>query len=70
MRALIVGLKGKKRFGLPSNILWWVELISTFKLLVNLRKFIEEECMARLCYVEQGGCIDTQTFSSGCEGQF
>lgn len=40
------------------------------RLLVNMRKFIEEECMVRLCYVEQGGCIDTQTFSRGCEGQF
>lgn len=38
--------------------------------LVNLRKFIEEECMAGLCYVEQGGALTHKHFQVVVKGNF
>lgn len=37
--------------------------------LVNLKKFIEENCIVGLCFGGEGWRIDTQTFPNGCEGQ-
>lgn len=40
------------------------------RLLVKLRNFFEEECMARLCCVERGGALTHKHFLSGCKRQF
>lgn len=37
-------------------------------LLVNLRKFIENECMVGLCYVEHGGALTHKHFQMFVRG--
>lgn len=37
---------------------------------VNLRKFIEEECMVELCSVEQGGALTHKHFQVIVKGKF
>jgi hypothetical protein len=39
-------------------------------LLVNLRKFIEEECMAGLCSMERGGALTHKHFQMVMKGHF
>jgi hypothetical protein len=38
--------------------------------LVKLKKFIEEECMAGLCFVEHGGAFTHKYFQRNLKGNF
>ena len=40
------------------------------KLLENLRKFIEGECIVGLCFVERGGALTHKQFLMAVKGNF